>query len=65
MITRSQTAEDLFLELEGRFQSIRSRLEQLRRENAQLLERIRKLEQAQATACAKINQMLDRMDALG
>lgn len=64
-MARNQTVEELFQELEGRLQSINGRLEQMRRENAKLQERIRQLEQSQSAAVAKINQMLDRIGTLG
>jgi predicted nuclease with TOPRIM domain len=65
MIVRNQTLDELFQELEGRLQSINGRLGQLRQENVRLQERIRQLEQNQSAAVAKINQMLDRIGALG
>ncbi len=65
MIVRNQTLDELFQELEGRLQSINGRLGQMRQENARLQERIRQLEQNQSAAVAKINQMLDRIGALG
>lgn len=65
MTAKNQTVEELFQELDARLQSINGRLDQMRRENARLQERIRQLEQSQSAAVAKINQMLDRMGALG
>jgi predicted nuclease with TOPRIM domain len=65
MMVRNQTVEELFQELEGRLKSINGQLEQMRQENARLQERIRQLDQNQSAAVAKINQMLDRMGALG
>jgi phage shock protein A len=62
---RSQTVEELFKELEERLQAVNGRLDQLRRESARLQDRIRQLEQTQSAAVAEINQMLDRMNALG
>jgi predicted nuclease with TOPRIM domain len=64
-MARNQTVEELFQELEGRLQSINGRLEQMRRENARLQERIRQLEQNQSAAVTKVNQMLDRIGTLG
>ena len=60
-----QTLDELFQELEGQLQSVSGRLAQLRLENRQLQERIRRLEQSQAAAREKVNQMLDRIGALG
>ena len=59
------TVEELFQELEGRLQALSGRLQQLRLENRQLQERIRRLEQTQVAAREKVNQVLDRIDALG
>jgi len=60
-----QTLDELFQELEARLQALNGRFEQLRLENRQLQERIRKLEQAQVAAREKVNQVLDRIDTLG
>jgi len=62
---KNQTVEELLQELEDRLQSVGGRLDALRRESRQLGERVHRLEQRQAAAVKKINQMLDRIDALG
>jgi predicted nuclease with TOPRIM domain len=59
------TLEELFQELEERLRALDERLGQMRLENRMLQERIRRLEQTQAAAREKVNQVLDRIDTLG